>query len=221
MVSTFCLLPRRFFTESLAVTGDEGGPVLFRRPPCDRGSRPPILCPRKLAQVDSISKCGIVGQLPVDALSLSHCRIALDQHCARSHTTHSQHIGQKFLHRDPPCATTPAKPVPNTPVLCHVHDLFSWASCSPGNADPGSVNCSCLGPRDAVVGVFFHRSPRDNFAVVGSQLSRHRNSFLALGQRTRPKFPVFTFFLHPHYKIANSIEKIDLMPMMTARFNRE
>ena len=96
--------------------------------------------------------------------------------------------------------------------------FFSWASCWSGNADPGSVNCSRLGPRDAVVGVFFHRSPRDNFAIVGSQLSRHRNSFLALGQRTRPKFTVFTFFLHPHYKIANSIEKIDLMRMISCAF---
>jgi hypothetical protein len=132
---------------------------------------------------------------------VSQCRIPLDQHCARSHTTHSQHIGQKFLHRDPPCATTPQN-LFRTHQSCAMSTIFfSWASCSSGNADPGSVNCSRLGPRDAVVGVFFHRSPRDNFAVVGSQLSRHRNSFLALGQRTRPKFTVFTFFLHPHYKI--------------------
>lgn len=80
------------------------------------------------------------------------------------------------------------------------------------------MNCSRLGPRDAVVGVFFHRSPRDNFAIFGSQLSRHRNSFLALGQRTRPKFTVFTFFLHPHYKIATSIAKIDLTHMINCAF---
>lgn len=83
-----------------------------------------------------------------------------------------------------------------------------------------------LGNWDAVLGVFFHllffifyRSLPTISAIVGSQLSRHRNSLLALRQTTRPKFTVFTFFLHPHYKITNSIGKIDFRRMITARFN--
>ena len=84
------------------------------------------------------------------------------------------------------------------------------------------MNCSLLNlsPKDAVVGVFFHRLLH-TISIVGSQLSRHRNSFLALRQRTRSKFTVFTFFLHLHYKtvftfslhlhykIANAIGEID------------
>jgi hypothetical protein len=49
-----------------------------------------------------------------------------------------------------------------------------------------------------------------NLAIVASQLSSQTNSFLALRQRTRLEFTVFTFFLHAPYKIADVSRAIAL-----------